>query len=271
MNWANCNNLHDIYYASSVVINLLLEKGADIENKNENGDNTLHLACCYDNLDVVKFLLEKGANIEAKNNKYGTPLHLACGNDNLEVVKFLLEKGANIESKDKYDYTPLHYASMCNFEVVKLLVEKGANIVSKNNKDEIPLHLASFCGNLNIVKLLLVIDDLKVQDKYGNTPLHWAIHDFDVTKFLLEKGADVKSRNYEDETPLHRAIKHYNLRVVVLLKEHLSSITIQYFFRIITSKNITNKLRIEPRNLFDPEFSDMRKRIFNIDDSRFLK
>ena len=51
-------------------------------------------------------------------------------------------------------------------------------------------------------------------------------------------------------------------------KEVLAS-KIQSFFRIITAKNIANRLRMEPHNLFEPEFSERRKIILKIDDSRF--
>ena len=45
---------------------------------------------------------------------------------------------------------------------------------------------------------------------------------------------------------------------------------IQSFFRIIMAKNVANRLRVEPDNLFEPEFSDRRKFLLKIDDSRFI-
>jgi ankyrin repeat protein len=61
---------------------------------------------------VVKLLLEKGAELESKNNDGQTPLSWAAGNGHEAVVKLLLEKGAELEIKDRNDgRTPLVWAA----------------------------------------------------------------------------------------------------------------------------------------------------------------
>jgi len=45
----------------------------------------------------VKLLLDRGACIEAKNNDGDTPLIIACSGGHFEIVKLLLEQGAQIE------------------------------------------------------------------------------------------------------------------------------------------------------------------------------
>jgi len=45
-------------------------------------------------LDLVKFLIEKGADFNAKDNNGETLLHKAAYGDKLDVVKLLIEKGA---------------------------------------------------------------------------------------------------------------------------------------------------------------------------------
>jgi ankyrin repeat protein len=50
-------------------------------------------------LEILKFLVEKGADVNAKDNDEMTPLHYACENGNLETVKFLVEKGAEIDEQ----------------------------------------------------------------------------------------------------------------------------------------------------------------------------
>jgi len=62
-------------------------------------------------LERVKYLVEKGANIESKDNFGCTPLHRASWGGNLDIVKYLVEKGANIESKDNDGCTPLNSVS----------------------------------------------------------------------------------------------------------------------------------------------------------------
>ena len=42
------------------------------------GNTTLHMASSKDHLPFVQYLIEKGPNIEAKNENQQTPLHIAC-------------------------------------------------------------------------------------------------------------------------------------------------------------------------------------------------
>jgi len=51
------------------------------------------------------------------------------------------------------------------------------------------------------------------------------------------------------------------------LKKYI--ITIQCFYRVFRSVKIVKDLRSLPENLFDAEFSTTRKKLLNIDDSRF--
>ena len=48
------------------------------------------------NTEIVKYLVEKGANIETENEDGNTPLFIACEKNNNDIVKYLIEKGANI-------------------------------------------------------------------------------------------------------------------------------------------------------------------------------
>ena len=60
------------------MVKFLIENGADINIKNNNGDTVLHEAVLIkDNLEVVKLLIENGADINIKNNNGDTVLHYA--------------------------------------------------------------------------------------------------------------------------------------------------------------------------------------------------
>ena len=99
--------------------------------------NTAHKWAAEEGYEaVVKLLLEKGAELEAKDEMDGqTPLSWAAANGlsraavngHEVVVKLLLEKGAELETKDDHRRTPLSWAAAKRHEaVMKLLVEKGA-------------------------------------------------------------------------------------------------------------------------------------------------
>ena len=99
-------------------------------NENIHLMKLMKINSCIGNIAIVQCLIEKGANIEAKNEIQRTPLHFACSKGHLPIVQYLIEKGANIEAKDKCNQrTPLHFAcSKGHLPIVQYLIEEGANI-----------------------------------------------------------------------------------------------------------------------------------------------
>ena len=88
------------------VVELLLEKKVDINFKDSNGCNALHIACTEGFTDIVRVLLsywgsQKRAkpdevhDIDEKDYLSLTPLMKASINNHLEIVKMLVNFGAN--------------------------------------------------------------------------------------------------------------------------------------------------------------------------------
>lgn len=79
-------------------------------------------------IQVVKRLLaEKGANVDQKDNNGWTPLNIAAQNGHSNVVELLLAKGAKIDQANSNGWTPLNSASLNGHSnVVELLLAKGA-------------------------------------------------------------------------------------------------------------------------------------------------
>lgn len=99
--------------------------GVDLMQPNENGD-PLHYACRYPhNANVVNHLLSKGLDVNQKNSYDSTPLHIACDNGATEeLVNALLKAGADLKAKDKYGRTPLHIAcDSQNYLLTKLILQ----------------------------------------------------------------------------------------------------------------------------------------------------
>ena len=87
----------------------------------------LRTAAREGNTGTVELLLDRGANIEAKDRWGQTPLLLAAWRGNTETVELLLDRGANIEAKDIRGLTPLLLAAKeGNTETVELLLDRGA-------------------------------------------------------------------------------------------------------------------------------------------------
>ncbi|WP_353281703.1 ankyrin repeat domain-containing protein [Wolbachia endosymbiont (group A) of Aleiodes leptofemur] len=92
----------------------------------------LHLSALHGYKDIVTTLLDRGANVDEKNNDGCTPLHIAAEFGHTEVVIALLDRGANVNEKNNYEWTPLHIAARnSHTEVVTVLLDKGANPLVK--------------------------------------------------------------------------------------------------------------------------------------------
>ena len=77
---------------------------------------------------IVNLFLEKGADIKAKDNYDETALHIAASSGRSKLEHLLLKKGADFEAKDNDDMTALYYALLRGeFEILNLLLKKGAN------------------------------------------------------------------------------------------------------------------------------------------------
>ena len=73
----------------------------------------------------VSNFLEKGADINVKDDFDRTALMMAAYGGHTEVVKILIEKGADLSAKGKFGATALSFATDGNFtEIIRLLEEK---------------------------------------------------------------------------------------------------------------------------------------------------
>ncbi|WP_265033965.1 ankyrin repeat domain-containing protein [Wolbachia endosymbiont (group A) of Sicus ferrugineus] len=72
-----------------------IQKGADVNAKDKDGNTPLHLAAMKGKIDVVKILLEYNADVNTKNNEGRTALYYAANNNHQELVELLLAHGAS--------------------------------------------------------------------------------------------------------------------------------------------------------------------------------
>jgi len=131
------------------MVKLLLDRGAKIEAKDEDGYTVLSLAinatvfddprnmqsrhCLPGQEEVIRLLLERGANPNAPSPNSGTVFGMAlldicrenCPVDHLEIIKMLLKKGANPNTKGALEAVLRRSESNVD-EVVEMMLEKGA-------------------------------------------------------------------------------------------------------------------------------------------------
>jgi len=146
------------------VVTLLIDKGADINARDEEGASPLEDAAAYGQTSSAESLLEKNADIEARDNFGNTPL-LAASYDNavatmpdtIDTVNLLLEKGADINARNNDGDTALIIASgggVVKTQIVKTLIEHGADLRVKNKKGETALMIAEEAQLPDVIQLL---------------------------------------------------------------------------------------------------------------------
>lgn len=81
-------------------VQVLLEAGADTEQRNIHGMTALHLAVARGNMECVRALLAAGANINAPDRHGNTPLMTAFSHRRLPIFRELLQAGADTSIQD---------------------------------------------------------------------------------------------------------------------------------------------------------------------------
>ena len=120
------------------------------------------------NVDLVRILLDKDPNINLKNYEGQNVLHVAASskNSSFELIGLLIERGSILDERDHYRKTALHYAAENgNLEAVNPLVIFGADINAKDKRDETPLMLARKRNHSFIVEMLLEAGALEFKRK----------------------------------------------------------------------------------------------------------
>ena len=121
---------------SSLIDPLLLKK-ADIETINNDEMNALKLAICYGTVSDVDLLVLRGANVNASGENGYTALMLAALGNNTDMMRVLLENEANVNAQNKSGDTALLMAAENgNWPAIKCLLEYRANKEIKNNNGD---------------------------------------------------------------------------------------------------------------------------------------
>ena len=150
-----------VTYYSELLVRNLLEYGASIEVKEKSTGTTPLLNTSSIGLNkIVQLLLDKGADMEAKNNNGFSALFLAVINKHEPVVRTLFEKGGNLQAQTETKSTPIHGAAERGHEMlVRFLLDRGASADTRDDKGFTPLLLASANGHETVVKVLSMSRD----------------------------------------------------------------------------------------------------------------
>jgi hypothetical protein len=162
-------------------------------------------------------------------------LNAAVGRRDLAMVRLLVEKGASV---DYYSWSndstlpirPLAYAArLGDIAIFKYLMSAGADPCGASQRRSTtehatmpPLVEAARQGHIAVMEELVRAGadvnermaisgwgDLTIPTWFGDQAIHQAVMtgQVAVVEFLLSKGADIRSRGYDNQTPLERALQ----------------------------------------------------------------
>ena len=184
----------------------------------------IHLAAELGTIKQVKRFIDKGVDVNSRNEDGETPLHMAVYYGGRSMVEFLIANGAIVDIKNNGGETPLHPAAWAGeTAVITTLINYGADVNAQDNSGDTPLHEAVRKGHENTVKVLLAHGaDVNIQDKNGRSPLRNAVYwgYKDLTELLIEHGAEVNVADKRGRTPLSIAIERKHKGIEKLLRHH---------------------------------------------------
>ncbi|KAM3563054.1 hypothetical protein ARSEF4850_002521 [Beauveria asiatica] len=211
------------------VLTLLLNKGStDVNAKDKYGASSLHCVN-YENdnaPDIIRLLIERGADISARNNQGQTALHLACSTESLCSVTALVKQGADIAAVDFESLNAVHYAAQSgNTRLVQIMAQEwpATLVAARDKRGRNALHhlvKESYHADeeaiVSLVSAGVRVEDL---DDEGSSPLSlyltadlplspnaarvsWESR-IEVLQTLEEFGVDVAAKDCEGRTLLH--------------------------------------------------------------------
>ena len=166
------------------MLEVLFALSADPHAVDSHGSNLIDLAAAGGHSEIVKLLSEMGVQ---ENN----PLHVAAGTGNLLRLKQLLKNGHKVNARDGFGATPLLIAIVSgNMEVVQFLLSKGADPMIEAKDGYTLMHGAAFSGSKQMVRLALSFG-LEINPRYGKdgiTPVDVAEDEKEALPYLRSFG-----------------------------------------------------------------------------------
>ena len=198
------------YSIEESTIKKMMDLKPDLQLTNRQKQTLLHIACQSRRVEIANLLIEQGAKIGVKDQQGGTAFSYALRYGMVETCKKLMEKGATLSDQpDKQGQTLLHQACQSGkIELVDMVIGQFQEVNIENNWGQTPLLAAIYSGHDKVVQRLIdkgANVNAQLKRSGGNTPLMAAINSgrLPAIKALLAADADPNIANDQKLTPLH--------------------------------------------------------------------
>jgi len=110
------------------IIELFLDNGIDLDQRDDDGISALDMAIKFKRLDVIEFCIAKGFDINTSTRKSGiTPIMLSACFSNIPMMQLLIDNGAKLNTVDKMGMSPKDYSKkLGQKKMIEFLDAQGA-------------------------------------------------------------------------------------------------------------------------------------------------
>lgn len=209
---------------------LLAQNGCDLEVTNEKGQSALMSAVAWGHKGIVCKLLRSGANAACTDSEGKTPLHAAATKGDVGMIKALLRAGSRMEAEDSMQETPLHLAVMhSHLAATTLLANKAQPSLMREIGDSL-VHKAIIFASPDVLEAIVCAGaNVNATDKFGLTAMHLVACRGcpRMARCLVEAGADCAAFDLMVVSPIQMALGLYpgtdRKEVVRIIMEALGS------------------------------------------------
>lgn len=140
-----------------------------------------YIACQFGHVAPARLLLDRGADVNLEDSEGETALFVACENGRVDVVRLLLDRGADVDRPDSMGTTSLNIACYRGYvDVARMCIEGGADVEKADHDGQAPLYLACLAGRLDVARVCVVEGgaDINRTNNHGRSP-HDAARNYD--------------------------------------------------------------------------------------------
>ena len=209
---------------------LLLDNGAKVNTVSGWLGTALHCAIYAakdEAMSLIKLLVDRGADVNQKAENIGSPLCYAARTSDLGSAQLLIHAGADLSSVDLGGHSSLHWA-ICNSkagkELFDYIIGLGADPLLVDRRGCNGLHYAARANNIGALEKILELGpEVSSVDGFGWTPLHWAAASTrvptKVIKALLRQECNTEMKDRDGRTALDIAMMFDNSESIAILND----------------------------------------------------
>jgi ankyrin repeat protein len=224
-----------------------LDNRVSVDAKAECGLTPLHVATLFGQLEVAQLLLSSGADVSLTDGEGNTPLHMAAFLGHTDIVRASLKAGADPAVRNHPGFSSVDNVAVrwssdleayyhhieevldVSLDLQRIKSERPkilqllstANVNALDRTPTISIWQGAITGNTAVVEQHIAAgtDPDAKEDYGGSTPLILStiFGQGEVTRIVIDAGADLELRNSKGSTALHQACFFCRPEIVKML------------------------------------------------------